>query len=114
MNNVVPNSEKQSSTRSKNDKKVFQEHVDKLVLESVEEVLNKLLNAEADAICNESRQERSPDLFDTRAGTYKRSDPYRVLIEKTGIPDVSQQDPSEYRPRIGKNREKNVFLLFAP
>ena len=35
-----------------NRKKDIQEYMDKLVQESVEEVLNKLLNIEADAICN--------------------------------------------------------------
>ena len=61
MNNEAQNGEKSIIGAIKIDKKEVQEHMDKLVRESVEEVLNKLLNAEADAICNASRYERSPD-----------------------------------------------------
>ena len=39
---------------------------------SVEETLNALLDAEADAICGAQRYERSPDRQDTRAGHYER------------------------------------------
>ena len=69
MNNVAQNDEKSIIGAIKIDKKEVQEH---LIKESVEEVLNKLLSAEADAICNASRYERSPDRLDTRAGTYRR------------------------------------------
>ena len=40
---------------------------------------NALLNAEADAICQASRYQRSPDRQDTRAGSYKRK-----LLTKAG------------------------------
>ena len=86
MNNVAQNGEKSIIGAIKIDKKEVQEHIDKLVRESVEEVLNKLLNAEADAICNASRYERSPDRLDTRAGTYKRK-----LLTKAG--EVELQVP---------------------
>jgi len=86
MNNVAQNGEKSIIGAIKIDKKEVQEHMDKLVRESVEEVLNKLLNAEADAICNASRYERSPDRLDTRAGTYKRK-----LLTKAG--EVELQVP---------------------
>jgi len=86
MNNVAQNNEKSIIGAIKIDKKEVQEHMDKLVRESVEEVLNKLLNAEADAICNASRYERSPDRLDTRAGTYKRK-----LLTKAG--EVELQVP---------------------
>ena len=39
---------------------------------TVEETLNALLDAEADAMCNAQRFERSPDRVDTRAGHYQR------------------------------------------
>ena len=45
---------------------------DRSVRKSVEDILNTLLNEEADAICNVSRYQQSPDRQDTRAGTYKR------------------------------------------
>ena len=86
MNNVAQNDEKSIIGAIKIDKKEVQEHLNTLVKESVEEVLNKLLNAEADAICNASRYERSPDRLDTRAGTYKRK-----LLTKAG--EVELQVP---------------------
>ncbi len=42
------------------------------VRESVEETLNGLLDAEADALCGASRYERSAERLDTRAGHYNR------------------------------------------
>lgn len=47
-------------------------HLDKMVLQSVEDTLNALLEAEADQICGAGRYEHSPERQDTRAGSYKR------------------------------------------
>lgn len=47
-------------------------HLDNLVRNSVEETLNEMLDAEADAMCNAQRYERSPDRTDNRAGHYER------------------------------------------
>ncbi len=47
-------------------------HLDEMVRKSVEDTLNSLLDAEADALCNATRYERSPDRVDTRAGHYTR------------------------------------------
>lgn len=48
-------------------------HVTEVVRQSVEETLNGLLEAEADAICGATRYERSPERLDTRAGHYTRT-----------------------------------------
>ena len=48
------------------------DHLDKLVRGTVEETLNAMLEAEADALCGAQRYERSPDRIDTRAGHYQR------------------------------------------
>jgi putative transposase len=48
-------------------------HVDELVRASVEQTLNALLDAEADALCGAKRYQRSPDRVDTRAGSYDRA-----------------------------------------
>jgi putative transposase len=48
------------------------EHLDGVVRRTVEETLNALLDAEADALCGARRYERSPDRVDTRAGHYHR------------------------------------------
>jgi transposase-like protein len=47
-------------------------HVVEVVRQSVEETLNGLLEAEADAICGATRYDRSPERLDTRAGHYRR------------------------------------------
>ena len=47
-------------------------HLDELVRSTVEETLNKLLDAEADQLCGAKRYERSVDRVDTRAGSYNR------------------------------------------
>jgi putative transposase len=48
-------------------------HVADVVRQSVEETLNGLLEAEADAICGAARYERNPERLDTRAGHYGRT-----------------------------------------
>jgi transposase-like protein len=48
------------------------EHLDRKIVEAVEETLNKLLEAEADALCGAQRYERSAERVDTRAGSYER------------------------------------------
>jgi len=54
------------------DKNRIQDHLGKLVLGTVEDTLNGLLDAEADALCGAQRYERSPDRTDTRASHYER------------------------------------------
>lgn len=54
------------------DEQQIRRHIDEAVRSSVEETLNALLDAEADAICGAQRYERSPDRQDTRAGHYER------------------------------------------
>ena len=49
------------------DDKRIKNHLDGLVRNSVEETLNSLLDAEADALCGAQRYERSADRIDTRA-----------------------------------------------
>lgn len=54
-------------------------HVDELVRATVEETLNRLLDAEADELCGAKRYERSTERLDTRSGHYKRR-----LLTKSG------------------------------
>ena len=51
----------------------LRQHVDGVVRDAVEETLNALLDAEADALCGAKKYERSPDRTDYRAGTYTRT-----------------------------------------
>lgn len=50
----------------------IQVHLDQVVRDTVEQTLNALLDAEADALCGAKRYQRSPDRVDTRAGRYDR------------------------------------------
>ena len=79
MKNVAQETEKTIAGAIKVDEKEVMDHLDGLVRRSVEDTINELLNSEADAICNASRYERSPDRQDTRAGSYKRK-----LLTKAG------------------------------
>jgi putative transposase len=54
------------------DQEQIAKHLDGLVRQSVEQTLNALLDAEADALCGAGRYERSADRVDTRAGHYTR------------------------------------------
>ena len=54
------------------DEKRIHDHLGELVRGTVEETLNSLLDAEADALCGAQRYERSPDRTDYRAGSYDR------------------------------------------
>ncbi len=54
------------------DETQIHQHFNDLVRGSVEEALNKLLDAEADQLCNAARYERTEARKDTRAGHYQR------------------------------------------
>ena len=54
------------------DKAQIQDHLGELVRGTVEETLNKLLDTEADQLCNPARYERTEARKDSRAGHYKR------------------------------------------
>ena len=51
---------------------LIKDHLDKIVVTTVEETLNALLDAEADHLCGAKRYEHSADRVDTRAGHYER------------------------------------------
>lgn len=54
------------------DQGVLKEHVGEIVLKTVEDALNGLLDAEADRLCKAGRYEHSDARVDTRAGSYQR------------------------------------------
>lgn len=54
------------------DEAELKHHLSGIVRVSVEETLNAMLDAEADALCQARRYERSTDRVDTRAGHYRR------------------------------------------
>jgi len=59
-----------------------------VVRKTVEETLNKMLDAEADELCGAKRYERSVDRLDTRAGHYERSLETKAGKEKLKVPKL--------------------------
>lgn len=55
------------------DEALVKTQLSQVVRETVEETLNKLLDAEADELCGAKRYERSKQRTDTRAGKYERN-----------------------------------------
>ncbi len=51
---------------------LIRDHLSKIVVTTVEETLNALLDAEADQLCGAKRYEHSEERLDTRAGHYER------------------------------------------
>ena len=54
------------------DEQKFQDHLGQVVRKSVQEILNNMLDAEADQLCNAQRYERTESRTNGRAGHYKR------------------------------------------
>ena len=54
------------------DEERIQSHLGEVVRDTVEETLNAMLDAEADALCGAGRYERSESRKDYRAGHYGR------------------------------------------
>ena len=67
-----PDSKKTLGNVVQIDEKRIHDHLGELVRGTVEETLNGLLDAEADALCGAQRYARSPDRTDYRAGSYDR------------------------------------------
>lgn len=76
--NAAQKNEKAISGAIKIDEEEIRTHLDGLVRQSVENILNALSNAGPDAICQASNL-CSPDRQNTRAGSYKRK-----LLTKAG------------------------------
>jgi transposase-like protein len=71
-------SDKTKKTIIKIDEDEVKTHLGRVVRETVEETLNGMLDAEADALCKAQRYQRSPDRAGKRSGYYKRN------LETTG------------------------------
>lgn len=81
------NQKKESTQQTKNlnrvikiDEAQIHSHLDEMVRDTVEETINKMLDAEADRLCNAQRYEHTESRADTRAGSYRRK-----LATKAGV-----------------------------
>jgi putative transposase len=70
------------------DEERLQDHVGQAVRGAVEETLNAMLEAEADALCKAGRYERSPDRVDRRAGHYQRKLQTRAGTVQLKVPKL--------------------------
>lgn len=93
-------------------------HLDELVRTSVEETLNNLLEAEADALCGAKRYERSPERLDTRAGHYERQLTTKAGQVKLRMPRLRSlpfetQIIERYRRRESSIEEAMIEMYLA-
>jgi transposase-like protein len=73
------------------DESQIQNHLGELVRGTVEETLNKLLDVEADQLCNASRYERTDARKDQRAGHYQRKLHTKAGEVTLNVPKLRQQ-----------------------
>ena len=73
------------------DEREIRGHLDGMVRETVEATLNEMLDAEADALCQAQRYERSPDRVDTRAGSYTRKLETKAGEVELKVPKLRRQ-----------------------
>ena len=100
------------------DEDQIQQHLGELVRGTVEETLNKLLDAEADQLCNAARYERTEGRKDTRAGHYQRKLHTKAGEVKLNVPKLRQQKfetaiIERYRRRESSVEEALIEMYLA-
>ena len=70
----------------------IRDHLGEMVRGTVEEALNAMLDAEADALCGAARYERKEGRKDTRAGSYDRSLHTTAGEVKLKVPQTTSAD----------------------
>lgn len=93
-------------------------HLSEMVRGTVEEMLNKFLDAEADAVCRASRYERSAERVDTRAGYYERGLQTKAGQVTLKVPRLRQlplesQIIERYRRRESSVEEAMIEMYLA-
>ena len=100
------------------DERQLRDHVSEVVRQSVEETLNGLLEAEADALCQARRYERNAQRASTRAGYYKRDLQTKAGTVQLNVPKLRHM-PFEtaiierYRRRESSVEEALVEMYLA-
>lgn len=90
------------------DEDQIKDHLGELVRGSVEETLNKLLDAEADHLCNAARYERTEARQDTRAGHYQRKLHTKAGEVTLNVPKLRQHKFETAIIERYKRRESSV------
>ena len=100
------------------DEEQIHQHLGELVRGTVEETLNKLLDAEADQLCNAARYERTSARTDTRAGHYQRKLHTKAGEVTLQVPKLRQQKfetaiIERYRRRESSVEEALIEMYLA-
>ena len=100
------------------DESKIQGHLSELVRGTVEETLNKMLDAEADQLCNAERYQRTQLRTDTRAGHYQRKLHTKAGEVKLNIPKLRRQKfetaiIERYRRRESSVEEAMIEMYLA-
>lgn len=100
------------------DEQELRSHVSEVVRQSVEETLNGLLEAEADALCQARRYERNADRASTRAGHYERelqtkAGPVQLKVPKLRHVPFETAIIERYRRRESSVEEALVEMYLA-
>ena len=90
------------------DEAKIRDHLGELVRGTVEETLNAMLDAEADAMCGAQRYERSPDRVDTRAGHYERKFHSKAGEVNLKVPKLRKQTFETAIIERYKRRESSI------
>lgn len=100
------------------DEQELRAHVSEVVRASVEETLNGLLEAEADALCQAKRYERNAERVSTRAGHYERELQTKAGTVQLKVPKLRQMTfetaiIERYRRRESSVEEALVEMYLA-
>jgi transposase-like protein len=87
--------------------------LEEMVRSTVEEVLNGLLDAEADHICGAERYERSPDRVDSRSGHYQRKLKTKAGEVKLRVPKLRKLSFESAIIERYRRRESSVEESFV-
>ncbi len=98
--------------------KELQQHLSSLVTDTVQEVLNQVLDAEADEMVGAARYERSADRQDYRSGSYTRKLHTKAGEVTLSIPKLREQTfqtaiIERYRRRESSIEEALVEMYLA-
>jgi len=117
-NETSVENEKNLNKVIKIDEAKIHEHLDTMVRETVEQTLNKMLDEEADQLCNASRYEHSDDRKDTRAGHYERKLHVKAGVVKLKVPKLRKTSfetaiIERYRRREASVEEAMIEMYLA-
>jgi transposase-like protein len=116
--NPTPTSKEALKLAINVDSQSVERHLGDLVRGTVEETLNALLDAEADALCGAGRYERSAERVDTRAGHYQRqlhtpAGKVKLKVPKLRTLKFETQIIERYRRRESSVEEALVEMYLA-